>query len=115
MKYKINKDNEIEKSDFTITFKKEDYPNSVRDIEKKLKELKAQLSVYQAEADNVSRNHKEVLSYTEDERNVIWLYQEKHIAVEQSKEYIKKLEKGLKEVKKEMEDIEKQTNIKFYE
>ena len=113
MKFKINKDGAIEKTDFTVVFNKEDYPNSVRDVEKKIKELEAQKGVYAAEADNVSRNHPEVLKMTEDERNRIWLYQEKHIAVVQTKDYLEKLKKGLKDIEEEMKEIEKQTDIKF--
>jgi hypothetical protein len=110
--YKLKGKN-IVKSDFEIEYTPEDYTNTLKDVETKLKELEAQQRIYIAKKDNVARNHPHVLNRTEEERNAIWLYQENFVAEKQAEVIIKQLKKDIKDVKKEMKDITEQTGLKF--
>lgn len=112
MKYTLKND-VIEKSDFTQSYKKADYINTKTQTEKRLKELEAQKTVVDAKADNVARNHPHVLKIDEEKRNAIWLYHENFVASKQLEHAIKSIKKGLKDLKKEMSEIEAQTGCKF--
>lgn len=114
MKYKMSKDGkEIEKSDFTEKYKPDDFRNAVGNAEKRLKEMMAQQRIYKAKMENVSRNNPFVLDIEDEKRNAIWLYQENFVADIKAQEIIDKLKEGIKEIKGEMSEIEKQTKFKF--
>ncbi len=112
MKYKL-KGKTIIKSDFEMEYFPEDYTNTLKDAETKLKELEAQQRIYIAKKDNVARNHPHVLKRTDEERNAIWLYQENFVADKQVEVLIKQLKKDIRDVKKEMKEITEQTGLKF--
>ena len=115
MKYKINSKKEIIKTDFEERYNKEDFIRSVSQSETQLKQLEAQAEIYKAKVDNVARNHPHVLKVSEEDKNAIWLYHENFVASLQAEKMIKALKKGIKGVKQEMKEIEKQTGIKFYD
>lgn len=115
MKYKINDNGEIEKTEFTETLTKEDFTSVLENGRKKLKEMLAQQKIYKAKAANVAKFHPFVLEMEDEKRNAIWLYQENHVATIQSQDIIDKLEDGIKKVEAEMEEITKQTGFSFTE
>lgn len=113
MKYKLNNKKQIEKSDFSVLYNKDDFQSALDKGENKIEELIATKRIYDAKADNVARNHPEVLKLDEDARNKIWLYQDNFIKSKQTEQVIKLNKKALKDLVSEMKDIEKQTGIKF--
>ena len=115
MKFKlVNKTKGIiEKSDFNQFSTIQDYRDAKVRAEKKIAEIEAQQSIYDAKADNVKRNHPFVLELSEEKRNAIWLFHENFVASKQAGEMKKTMKKALKDLLEEMSDVEKQTGIKF--
>lgn len=112
MKYKIIK-GLIEKSDFSVQYEPKAFTEVTDGLKKKITEALAQKKIYEAKADNVLRNHPYVAKVEEEKRNAIWLFHENFVAGKQSDVIIKKLRKDLKDIEKEMKEIETQTGIKF--
>jgi len=113
MKFVLNKKNQIEKSDFTVLYNKEDFQGALDQGLKKIEELELTKRVHDAKCENVARNHPVVLKMEEDIRNVVWLYQDNFISSKQFAEQIKAHKKALKDLKDEMKQVEKGTGLKF--
>lgn len=112
MNYKLVKGNII-KSDFAIEYEPNRFNEALIDQEKKLKEVEAQKKIYEAKSDNVLRNHPHVLKLDEEKRNAVWLFHENFVAAKQVEGIIKQLKKNIKGLKSEMDEITKQTGLKF--
>lgn len=112
MKYKIVKGN-IVKSDFESEYEPKEFVALVHKEEKELQAAIAQKGIYLAKATNVSQHHPHVLKIDEEKRNAIWLFHENFVAARQTEEIIKAHKKNIKGLKTEMEEITKQTGLKF--
>lgn len=119
--YKIVEENEnpllslIEKDNVTVKFTVQDSLNQAMQVRKTLKEIKAQLELDKASADNIARNHPYTAEADEKEiekAHHIVLYTKHKKEVESLTEHIKKIEDALEEHEKEMQEIEKQTGVK---
>lgn len=115
MKYTINDNGEIEKTEFTETFVKEDFTSVLENGKKKLHEMIAQQKIYKAKYANVAEFHPHVLELDDEKRNAVWLYQENFVASLQAQDIIDKLIKGIEDVEKEMKEITEQTGFNFNE
>lgn len=118
--YKIIKETEnpleaiIEKDNIKVEFTLIERDTKKREIEKKVRELKAQLAMDEASAKNVADNHPEVLEATEEEikkAHELVLYVSYQNAIKEDKEWIEKYESALSDWEEELKEICNQTGI----
>lgn len=122
--YKIieNKENPkesvIEKDNITVKFTLVEMETQAKAVEKRLEELKAQLSLEESSAKNIEENHPEVVNPSEEEikkaHNIVL-----HIGYVKRAEAIKtdiaSIEQAFVDYREELDEIEKQTGISILE
>lgn len=104
----------IEKDNVSVKFTLIERESRKRELEKKIRELKAQLSIDESCAKNVAENHPEVLQATEEDikrAHELVLYVKFTQEAQESRDYIKRIEDALEEWGKEYAEILLQTNI----
>jgi hypothetical protein len=121
--YKIIKETEnpleatIEKDNIKAEFTLIERDTKKREVEKKLRELKAQFAMDEASAKNVEENHPHVLEATEDDikkAHELVLYVKYQEDAKESAESIKIFEDALAEWEEELKEICEQTGIVLY-
>lgn len=104
----------IEKDNITTTFTLIERDTKKKEVEKKLRELKAQLALDEASAKNVAENHPEVLEATEEDikkAHELVLYVKYTEDAKETADYIEKFEKALSDWEEELKEICEQTGI----
>ena len=113
MKYKKLKDDIIEKSDFSIKVPIEDIKNHYKDLTTRLTELTAQGVLEATKMENYTDHNPIIEKTSEKDMNAIYLYHKSFMTVKACDEQIESINTVIKDYKKEVKQINKQTGLKI--